>query len=113
MFSVFEPSSKSGSRVLVVEHHVLQHRAEALAGGVDLRLGFLRQLDALGVAAAFEIEDAVLAPAVLVVADQRAVRVGGERGLAGAGEAEEDRAVAVGPTLAEQCIGITPFSGRK
>ncbi len=35
----------------------------------------------------------------LVVADQRALRVGRERGLAGAGEAEEDRAVAVGADI--------------
>src|SRR4029077_7302540 len=54
------------------------------------------QLDAFGVAAAFEIEDAVRTPAVLVIADQRALRIGGERGLAGAGEAEEDRGIAVG-----------------
>ena len=84
-----------GHAGVFVEHDVFEHRAEAVAGGVDLRLGFLRQLDALGVAAAFEIEDAVLAPAVLVVADQRAVRIGRQRGLAGAGQAEEDRGVAV------------------
>ena len=59
-----------------VEHHVFQHRAEPFAGGVDLGLGFLRQLDAFGVAAALEIEDAVGAPAVLVVADQGAFRIG-------------------------------------
>ena len=51
--------------------------------------------DRLGVAAALEIEDAVAAPAMLVVADQHAVRVGRQRRLAGAGEAEEDRHVAV------------------
>jgi hypothetical protein len=54
-----------------------------------------RQFDRLGVAAALEIEDPGPAPPVLVVADQRAVRIGGERRLAGAGEAEEDRGVAV------------------
>ena len=53
-----------------------------------------REPDALGVAAAFEIEDAAVAPAVLVVADQPALRVGGKRGLAGSGEAEEERDVA-------------------
>ena len=78
-----------------IEHHVLQHGAETVGGFVDLGLGFLRELDAFGVAAAFEIEDAVFRPAVLVVADQRAVGIGGERGLAGAGEAEEQRNVAV------------------
>ncbi len=78
-----------------IEHHVLQHGAEAVGGVPDHRLGFLAELDALGVAAALEIEDAVRTPAVLVVADQDAVRVGGQRGLAGAGEAEEQRALAV------------------
>ena len=84
---------------ILVEHAVLEHGAEALAGGIDLGLGFLRQLDALGVAAAFEIEDAVRAPAVLVVADQRALRVGRQRRLAGAGKAEEDRGVTVGADI--------------
>ena len=78
-----------------IEHHVFEHRAEALGGGIDFRLGLLRQLDAFGVAAALEVEHAVRAPAVLVVADQRAVRIGRERGLAGAGEPEEQRHVAV------------------
>ena len=82
-----------------IEHHVLQHGAEAVGGVPDLRLGFPRELDGLGVAAALEIEDAVRAPAVLVVADQRAVRVGRQRGLAGAGQAEEQRAVAVRPDI--------------
>ena len=62
---------------------------------VDLRLGLLRKADDLGVAAVLEIENAVVAPAVLVVANQVAVGVGGKRGLAGAGEAEEDGHVAV------------------
>ena len=78
-----------------IEHDVFQHGAEAVGGVPDLRLGLGRELDGLGVAAAFEIEDAVGRPAGLVVADQDAVRIGRERGLAGAGQAEEQRAVAV------------------
>ena len=80
---------------LGIEADILQHRAEAQGRVVDLGLGLARQLDGLGVAAALEVEHAVRAPAVLVVADQRAVRIGRERGLAGAGEAEEQRDVAV------------------
>ncbi len=79
-----------------VDRHILQHRAEALGRGVDLRLGLRGQLDGLGVAAALEIEHAVIAPAMLVVADQHAIGRCGERRLAGAGEAEEDRRIAVG-----------------
>ena len=78
-----------------IQHHVFQHGAEALRRGEDLRLSFLRQLDGLGVAAAFEVEDAGLAPAVLVVTDESALRISGERGLAGARQAEEDSRVTV------------------
>src|SRR5690606_39422119 len=53
------------------------------------------EVDGLGVAAALEVENAVVIPAVLVVTDQLALGVGGEGGLAGAGEAEEDRHVTV------------------
>jgi hypothetical protein len=49
---------------------------------------------------------------VLVVPDELALRVGGEGGLARAGEPEEERDVAssLSPTLAEQCIGITSWA---
>ena len=56
---------------------------------------FLRQIDALGVASAFKIEDSIWAPAMFVVADQSAMGIGGERGFAGTGKAEEQRGVAV------------------
>ena len=75
-----------------IESDVFQHGAETVGGVPDLGLGLARELDGLGVAAALEIEDAVRAPAVLIVADQRAVRIGRQRGLAGAGQAEEQRA---------------------
>ena len=76
--------------VVFIEHHVLQHRAEAQRlENVRLVLG--REVDRLGVAAAFDVEDAVVAPAVLVVADEMALRIGGERRLARAAEAEEQR----------------------
>ena len=78
-----------------VEHDVFEHRAEAGDRRVDLRLGGRRQVDDLGVAATLEIEDAPGAPAVLVVADQRARGVGRQGRLAGAGEAEKDRRVAL------------------
>ena len=60
---------RTGGRIV---HHVLQDRAEALGGGIDLGLGLARELDHLGVATTFEVEQAVVGPAVLVVADQRA-----------------------------------------
>ena len=94
MFSVSEPSLKSGYAVLV-ENDVFEHGAEAARRCKDFRLGLGRQADGLGIAAAFEIEDAVLAPAVFVVADQRALRIGRQRRLAGARKTEEDRRVAI------------------
>ena len=78
-----------------IEHDVFQHRAEAGDRRIDLRLGGRRQVDHLGVAAALEIEDAPRAPAVLVIADQGARGVGRQGRLAGAGQAEKDRAVAL------------------
>ena len=71
---------------------VLEHAAEA-DRVPDLRLAGLGQLDALGVAAALHVEHALVAPAVLVVTHQIAARIGAQRGLAGAGQAEEDRHV--------------------
>ena len=96
MFSVSDASSRSSVARVGVDHHVLEDRAEPAGGRVDLRLGLGRQLDHLGVAAALEVEDARVAPAVLVVADEAPLRVARERGLAGAGEAEEQRRVALG-----------------
>ena len=58
---------------------------------MDRRLRLGREVDGLGVAAALEVEHAVVGPAVLIVADQHAGDIGGERGLAGARQAEEHR----------------------
>ena len=62
-------------RAIFIEHDVLQHRAEPQRLE-DIRLVFRRQVDRLGVAAPFDVEDAVVAPAMLVVADEVAFRVG-------------------------------------
>ena len=60
---------------------------------VDIRLGILIEVDDLCVAAALEVEDAFVIPAVLVIADQHAFRIRGQRRLARAGQAEEDSRV--------------------
>ena len=77
---------------LGIQRDVLQ-QSVALDGIVDVRLGVLVKVDDLSVAAALEVKDAVVVPAVLVVADQQALRVGGQSGLAGAGQTEEDGSV--------------------
>src|SRR5271166_2367045 len=71
-----------------VERHILKHATEPQRVP-DLRLVLLRKLDALGVASALEVEDAVGTPSVLVVADEVARRVGRERGLARSRQAEK------------------------
>ena len=95
VFSVFESSSRSTtpfssiatfSRIVPNVCVVRKISGSAAA----------READHLRVAAALDVEDAVVAPAVLVVADQRALGIGGERRLAGAREAEEDRDAPVG-----------------
>ena len=70
VFSVIRSESRSSSRVTAVEVDVLEDRAEAARRGEDVRLVHRRQADRLGVAAALEVEHAVGAPAVLVVADE-------------------------------------------
>lgn len=60
---------------------------------IDVGLGYGVEVDYLGVASAFEVEDAVVVPAVFVVTDELALGVGGEGGLACAGETEEDGCV--------------------
>jgi hypothetical protein len=74
----------------LVDDHVLENRAEGVGRLEDLRLGVGRQANHLRVAAALHVEDASVAPAVLVVTDERALRIGRERRLAGAREPEED-----------------------
>mmetsp|Transcript_57142 Transcript_57142/g.156921 ORF Transcript_57142/g.156921 Transcript_57142/m.156921 type:complete len:534 (-) Transcript_57142:86-1687(-) len=86
---------KVNGAALVIEHDVLDHGAKA-DGTEDVRLVLLGEGDALGVAAALDVEDSSLGPHVLVIADELAPRVGRERCLTGAAEAEEDGHVAVG-----------------
>ncbi len=61
---------------ILVEHHVLEHGAEAQRLK-DIRFAFGGQVDRFRIAAALDIEDAVVAPAVLVIADQVPFRIGG------------------------------------
>ena len=61
---------------------------------VDVRLALFGEVDALGIAAALDVEDVLVRPAVLVVADEPAGGVGRKGGLARARQAEEDRRAA-------------------
>ena len=99
---------------VLIEGYILEESI-ALDGVVDIRLGFLIQINDLCIASAFEVEHAIVVPAVLVVAYQQALGVGRQRGLAGAGKAKEDggilavhvgigRAVHGGDTLEGQIV---------
>src|SRR3546814_2417219 len=87
---------------LRMHDHVLEDRAKALRGCMDLGFGLGRQTDHLGIAAAFEVEDGGIRPAMFVVADQRARGIGGQGGLAGSRKTEEDRGVAIGSDRSEE-----------
>ena len=84
--------------VIEVDHAVLVNgnvleESVATYCVVDVRLGLLVEFDDLCIAAALEVEYAFVVPAVLVIADEQTLRVGGKGGLAGAGEAEENSGV--------------------
>ena len=60
---------------------------------IDIRLGLLVQVDNLCIAAALKVEHAIVIPAMLVITDQATLRVSGQGGLAGTGQAEENSGV--------------------
>ena len=66
---------------VLIKDNVLQHSAK-LDGVPDLRLILPLQIDALGVAAALNVEDTIVSPAVLIISNQRPSRVCGQCGLA-------------------------------
>ncbi len=61
---------------LFIENDVFQDGSPSRNGLVDVRLSFFRKLYDLSVAAALKIIKAVARPAMLIVADQDAVRIG-------------------------------------
>ena len=71
---VHDPGKVEGNPVSVSYTH--------LDGVVDIGFGVLIQVDDLCVAAALEVEHAVVVPAVLVIADQQTLGIGGQGGLA-------------------------------
>jgi hypothetical protein len=76
--------------MILIEDNVFQHctKAQRLE---DVRLTLGSQVDRLRITATLDVEDAVVAPAVLVVANEMSLRIGGERGLSRAAESEEQR----------------------
>ena len=59
-----------------IDHYILEHRAKA-DRMVDLWFLFRGEIDALGVAATFDVENAGRTPAVLIISDKPALRIRG------------------------------------
>ena len=67
----------------VVDRDVLQDGPEAPGRCIDFGLCLGAQANHLGVATPFEVEQSVVAPAVLVIPDQATVGIGGKGRLSG------------------------------
>src|SRR5258708_1839635 len=72
-----------GDFAFSIENHVLKDRTTPNCIP-DLWLALLGEVNALRIAAAFEVENPRVAPTVFVIPDQVAIRVCGQSGLAGA-----------------------------
>ena len=90
-----------------IDAHIFQDRAKATRRIVDLGFSFGRQTNRLGIAAAFKIEDACVAPTMLIITDERAVGIGGERGFAGT-----ERGVTEPEATFSACFGA-PFMAQR
>ena len=90
--------------MVAVDGDVFQNGAEPARRFVDFRLAGFRKADHFGIATAFEVKDACVAPAVLVVTDQSARGIGGKRRLAGAGQAEENRDIVLVPSVVGRAV---------
>mmetsp|Transcript_5437 Transcript_5437/g.12488 ORF Transcript_5437/g.12488 Transcript_5437/m.12488 type:complete len:236 (+) Transcript_5437:615-1322(+) len=77
----------------LVEDHILQQRAKA-DRIPNLRLLLTCEADGLGIATALNVEDTLVCPGMLVVADQQAILICGQRGLSRSTEAEENGHIA-------------------
>src|SRR5271166_674071 len=78
-----------------VERDVLEYCPEHLGACVNLRLSVRRKANDLRITSVFEVEYSVITPAMLVVADEASLRIGGKGCLAGPREPEEDCNIAV------------------
>src|ERR1700733_12811083 len=66
------------SPCLAVDHYILEHRTKA-DRMVDLWFLLRGEIDALGVAATFDVEYASRTPAVLIISDKPPLRIRGKR----------------------------------
>src|SRR6478672_5813279 len=71
-----------------IEDDILEHSTKPQSLE-NIRLALRRKVNRLCVAAAFDVEDPVIAPNVLVVTNEMTLRISRERGFARAAETEE------------------------
>ena len=95
-----------------IDGNVLEESVAA-DGVVDVGFGVFVEVDNLGIAAALEVEDALVVPAVLIVANEEAFGIGGKVVLP-VPERPKKMAVCLPSisVLAEQCIEAIPWRGR-
>jgi len=80
---------------------------------VELRRGGGGETGHPGIATVLQIENPLIAPAVRVVAEQAAARVGGQRGLAGARQAEEHSRIPLGADVGRAVQGQDAVPGQR
>ena len=78
-----------------IHDHIFENRAPHLRCRKNFGFGLGGEFNHLGIAAAFEVKQSVLAPAMFVIADQCAVWISGEGGLACARKPKEDRRIII------------------
>src|SRR5712691_2827271 len=81
-----------------IDHHVFQNATEANRVP-DLRLTEFGKTNRLGVTTALDVEDALVRPAMFVVADEPPFQIGRERRFSSTGKAKEQGGVAVRPLV--------------
>jgi len=107
-----EPAIGGDERVLHDRPVVLRRRLVHHCP-VDVRLLGGIEADHLRVAAPLEVEDPLLAPPVLVVAEEGPLGIGGERRLPRPGEAEEEGGAAIGADVGRPVQGEDPQRGEE
>jgi hypothetical protein len=69
-------------QVVFIEHDVLEHCAEAKRLE-NIWFVLWREIDGLGIATTFDVEDTFVAPAMLIISDEIAFGIGRKRGFTG------------------------------
>src|SRR5690606_32070036 len=81
--------------MILIQRYIFDQTSKTVDGRPDK--GFIFRIDAncLSVTTALKIEHAIIAPAVLIIANQGTFRVGRKCGLASAAEPKEERNAAI------------------